>query len=67
MQHSPGVATDGKLATCFYVVVFIQHQAMGVVGDSAAVDDGLTVILTGAFSQVGRTLTNNKSLFYILL
>jgi len=52
MQHSPGVATDGKHATCFYVVVFIQHQAMGVVGDSAAVDDDLAVILTGAFQGI---------------
>ena len=48
----PGVAADGEYAAGFDVMMFIEHEAIGVIGDGAFVDHRLAVVLASAFQCI---------------
>lgn len=49
LEHAPGIAAHGEDPAGFYLVMFVEHKVVWIVGHGAAIDDGLTVVFTIAF------------------
>ena len=47
-QHAPGVAAHREDTAGFNVVVFVEHEAVRIAGNAAAVDDRLAVVFASA-------------------
>ena len=51
-KHAPDIAAYGKDPAPFDDVMPVQNEGVCLLGDAAAIDDGLTVVLASRFQMI---------------